>query len=102
MFKIQINNIIEGKLKFTAALLTAAWMSTGICAQHASASQAPATTAQTSAKSKTQAKKRGKKRAKLVRSRKNNAAPARDTDADVLAQVLASDNKSPLWGRSGQ
>ncbi|KHK52912.1 hypothetical protein PI87_19255 [Ralstonia sp. A12] len=89
--------------KIAAAVLAAVWMNTGICAQLASTSQAPATTVQASAKNKAQAKKHGKKRAKLVRSRKNNAAPARDADADVLAQVLSSDNRSPLWsGRPSQ
>lgn len=94
---------MQMQYKLAAALLTAVWMNAGICAQHASTSQASATTVQTSAKSKTQVKTYGKKRAKLARSRKSNAAQARDADADVLAQVLASDNKSPLWsGRPSQ
>jgi len=88
--------------RIAAALLTAVWMNAGIGAQLTTTSQASANPVQVSAKNKAQAKKHGKKRAKIVRSRKNNAAPARDADADVLAQVLASDNKSPLWGRSGQ
>ncbi|WP_233176931.1 hypothetical protein [Ralstonia sp. ASV6] len=90
------------KYKLAAALLTAIWMNAGICAQHVSTSEAPANTIHASTKSKAQAKKHGKKASKLARSRKNNAAPARDADADVLAQVLASDSKNPLWSRSGQ
>ncbi|NMV41909.1 hypothetical protein [Ralstonia insidiosa] len=88
--------------KLAAAFITAVWMNAGFCAQLASTSQVSAGAVQTSAKSKAQAKKHGKKRAKLVRSRKNDAAPARDSDADVLAQVLASDSKSPLWSKSSQ
>ena len=71
--------------KIAAALLTAVWMNASIGAQLTTTS-----------------KKHGKKRSKIVLSRKNNAAPARDSDADVLAQVLASDNKSPLWAKPQQ
>ena len=46
------------------------------------------------------AKKHGK-RAKVARARKNTAV-ARDGDAEVLAQVLGSDNKNPLWGKPQQ
>lgn len=88
--------------KLTAVLLTAVWMNAGICAQLTSTSQASASSVQASTKTKAQAKKHGKKRAKIARSRKNNVALARDSDADVLAQVLASDNKSPLWGKPQQ
>ncbi|MGM3277987.1 hypothetical protein [Ralstonia sp. 24A2] len=88
--------------KIAAALLTAVWMNASIGAQMTTTSQASANTVQASTKTKAQAKKHGKKRSKVVRSRKNNAAPARDADADVLAQVLASDNKSPLWAKPQQ
>ena len=93
---------MQMQFKIAAALVAAVWMNAGICAQLSSTSQSSAATVQVSANSKTQAKKHGKKRAKLARSRKSNAAPARDTDADVLAQVLASDNKSPLWAKPQQ
>ena len=46
------------------------------------------------------AKKHGK-RAKVARARKS-APSARDGDAEVLAQVLGSDNKNPLWGKPQQ
>lgn len=98
MFNIQINNRIERKLKLTVALLTAAWMSTGICAQHASTASGNAS--QSGAKKSVHAKKQGKK-TKVARSGKNNAG-ARDGDAEVLAQVLGSDSKNPLWSKSGQ
>ena len=75
--------------KIAAALLTAVWMNAGIGAQLTTTSQDSANPVQASTKTKAQAKKHGKKRSKIVRSRKNNAAPARDSDADVLAQVIA-------------
>jgi len=90
------------RYKIAAALFVAVWMNAGICAQLTSTSPASAGAVQASTKTKAQAKKHSKKRSKLVRSRKGNAAPARDADADVLAQVLASDNKSPLWAKPQQ
>ncbi|CAJ0820985.1 hypothetical protein LMG18101_04471 [Ralstonia flaminis] len=88
--------------KIAAALLTAVWMNASIGAQLTTTSQASANPVQVGTKTKAQAKKHGKKRSKIVRSHKNNAAPTRDSDADVLAQVLASDNKSPLWAKPQQ
>lgn len=84
--------------KIAAALLTAVWMSAGICAQHASTASGNAS--QSGVKKTVHAKKHGK-RAKVARSRKNNTV-ARDGDAEVLAQVLGSDSKNPLWGKSQQ
>ncbi|KHK52918.1 signal peptide protein [Ralstonia sp. A12] len=85
--------------KLVAVLLTATWMNAGICAQHASTAPAAGNTPQSAAKKAVHAKKHGK-RARVARAGKNSAA--RDGDAEVLAQVLASDNKNPLWGKPQQ
>ncbi|CAJ0683460.1 MULTISPECIES: hypothetical protein [Ralstonia] len=86
--------------KLAAALLTTAWMSAGICAQHTSTVPAPGNAPQSGIKKTVHAKKHGK-RAKVARARKS-APSARDGDAEVLAQVLGSDNKNPLWGKPQQ
>jgi hypothetical protein len=86
--------------KLVIALLTTAWMSAGICAQHTSTAPASSIASQSAVKKTVHTKKHGK-RAKMARSRKNNAV-ARDGDAEVLAQVLGSDNKNPLWGKPQQ
>lgn len=98
MFNTETNKAIKKQLKFAIALLTAAWMSAGICAQHTSTASGNAS--QSGAKKSVHAKKQGKK-TKVARSGKNNAG-ARDGDAEVLAQVLGSDSKNPLWSKSGQ
>ena len=81
-------------------ILTTAWMSAGICAQHTSTVPAPGNAPQSGIKKAVHAKKHGK-RAKVTRARKN-APVARDGDAEVLAQVLGSDSKNPLWGKPQQ
>ncbi len=86
--------------KLAVALLTTAWMSAGICAQHTSTEPALGNAPQSGIKKAMHAKKHGK-RAKNARPRKNTAV-ARDGDAEVLAQVLGSDNKNPLWGKPQQ
>jgi len=86
--------------KLAVALLTTAWMSAGICAQHASTEPAPGNAPQSGIKKAVHAKKHGKK-AKVARSRRNTPV-ARDGDAEVLAQVLGSDSKNPLWGKPQQ
>ncbi|MGN6139660.1 MAG: hypothetical protein ACTHNV_12305 [Ralstonia sp.] len=86
--------------KLAVALVTAAWMSAGICAQHTSTVPASGNAPQSGIKKTVHAKKHGK-RAKVARARKNTAV-ARDGDAEVLAQVLGSDNKNPLWGKPQQ
>lgn len=73
-------------------------MSAGICAQHASTASGNAS--QSGAKKAVHAKKPSKK-TKAARSGKNKAG-TRDGDAEVLAQVLGSDNKNPLWGKPQQ
>ena len=83
--------------KFAFAVLTIAWMSTGICAQHTTTEPASGNAPQSGIKKAVHAKKHGK-RAKITRARKG-APVASDGDAEVLAQVLASDNKNPLWGK---
>ena len=89
---------MKTQYKLAVALLTTAWMSVGICAQHASTAASNAS--QSGAKKAVHAKKQGKK-AKVARSGKNNAG-ARDGDAEVLAQVLGSDTKNPLWSGKPQ
>lgn len=86
--------------KIVAALLAAVWMSTGICAKHTSTVATSGDTLQNGAPKTVHAKKHSKK--KIARARKNTAAPTRDGDAEVLAQVLGSDNKNPLWGKPQQ
>ncbi|MCT7329321.1 hypothetical protein [Ralstonia mojiangensis] len=81
-------------------LVTTAWMNAGICAQHTSIVPASGNAPQSGIKKTVHAKKHGK-RAKVARARKNTAV-ARDGDAEVLAQVLGSDNKNPLWGKPQQ
>lgn len=89
---------MKTQYKLTVALLAAAWMSAGVSAQHASTASGNA--AQSGVKKAVHAKKHSKK-AKVVRSRKNNAV-AGDGDAEVLAQVLGSDSKNPLWAKPQQ
>jgi len=86
--------------KLAVALLTTAWMSAGICAQHTSTVPAAGNASQSGIKKAVLAKKHGK-RAKVARARKNTPV-ARDGDAEVLAQVLGSDGKNPLWGKPQQ
>ncbi|CAJ0799812.1 hypothetical protein LMG19083_03353 [Ralstonia psammae] len=86
--------------KLAIALLTSAWMTTGICAQHTSTEPASGNAAQNGIKRAVHAKKHGK-RAKVARARKNTQV-TRDGDAEVLAQVLGSDSKNPLWGKPQQ
>lgn len=81
--------------KLAVALLAAVWTSVGFCAQH------PSTVSSSSGAKKTVHAKKHGKRAKVARSRKNSAAP-RDGDAEVLAQVLGSDSKNPLWAKPQQ
>ncbi|ATG21825.1 hypothetical protein CO705_18030 [Ralstonia pickettii] len=83
--------------KLAVALLTTAWMTAGICAQHTSTEPASGNAPQSGIKKAVHAKKHGK-RAKITRARKT-VPLAGDGDAEVLAQVLASDNKNPLWGK---
>ena len=89
---------MKTQYKLAVALLTTAWMSVGICAQHASTASGNAS--QSGAKKAVHAKKPGKK-SKVARSGKNSAG-ARDGDAEVLAQALGSDTKSPLWSGKPQ
>ncbi|MBU9581112.1 hypothetical protein KTE26_22005 [Ralstonia mannitolilytica] len=83
--------------KLAVALLATAWMTAGTCAQHTSTEPASGDATQSGIKKAVHAKKHGK-RAKITRARKG-APVASDGDAEVLAQVLASDNKNPLWGK---
>lgn len=87
-------------VKIVATVLMAIWASAGICAQHTSTEPAPGNIPQNGIKKAVHAKKHGK-RAKVARARKNTAV-ARDGDAEVLAQVLGSDSKNPLWGKPQQ
>ncbi|KJJ99726.1 signal peptide protein [Burkholderiaceae bacterium 26] len=86
--------------KLAVALLTTAWMTAGICAQHTSTVPASGNAPHSAIKKAVHAKKHGK-RAKVARARKTGPV-ARDGDAEVLAQVLGSDNKNPLWGKPQQ
>lgn len=86
--------------KLAVALLTTAWMTTGICAQHTSTVPTSGNAPLSGIKKAVHAKKHGK-RGKVTRARKS-APVARDGDAEVLAQVLGSDNKNPLWGKPQQ
>ncbi|TXD56845.1 hypothetical protein FUT88_17870 [Ralstonia sp. TCR112] len=86
--------------KLAVALLTTAWMTAGVCAQHTSTEPASANAPQSGIKKAVHAKKQGK-RTKVARARKNTAV-ARDGDAEVLAQVLGSDSRNPLWGKPQQ
>lgn len=87
--------------KIAVAILTAAWLNAGICAQHTSTMPATGNASQSGAARAVHAKKHSKK-TKVARAYKNAAASARDGDAEVLAQVLGSDNKNPLWGKPQQ
>lgn len=91
---------MKAQYKLAVALLTTAWMSAGTCAQHTSTEPASGNVPQSGIKKAVHAKKHGK-RAKNARARRNTAV-ARDGDAEVLAQVLGSDNKNPLWGKPQQ
>jgi len=75
-------------------------MSAGICAQHTFTVPASGNASQSGIKKAVHAKKRGK-RAKVARAPKNTPV-TRDGDAEVLAQVLGSDSKNPLWGKPQQ
>ncbi len=81
--------------KLAVALLTTAWMTAGICAQHTSTVPASGNAPQSGINKVVHAKKHGK------RARKG-APVASDGDAEVLAQVLGSDSKNPLWGKPQQ
>lgn len=91
---------MQVQYKLAVALLTTAWMTAGICAQHTSTVPASGNAPQNGIKKAVHAKKHGK-RAKITRARKG-APVASDGDAEVLAQVLGSDNKNPLWGKPQQ
>lgn len=86
--------------KLAVALLTTAWMTAGICAQHTSTVPASGDAPRSGIKRAVHVKKHAK-RAKVARARKS-APAARDGDAEVLAQVLGSDNRNPLWGKPQQ
>ncbi len=90
--------------KSILAMFAAAWSCAAISATHASTNQ-PANTAGPVVAKKSVSGKAGHKakRKAIARARKGGAQADLDPDAEVLAQVLASDNKNPLWsGRPSQ
>ncbi|AMP39747.1 MULTISPECIES: hypothetical protein [Ralstonia solanacearum species complex] len=90
--------------KSILALFAAAWSCVAIGATHAS-TNSPSNGAGPVVAKKSVAGKAGRKakRKAFARARKGGTQADLDPDAEVLAQVLASDNKNPLWsGRPGQ
>ncbi|CBJ35045.1 hypothetical protein [Ralstonia solanacearum] len=86
--------------KSILALFAAAWSCAAIGATHAS-TNSPSNSAGPVVAKKSVAGKA--KRKAFARARKGGTQADLDPDAEVLAQVLASDNKNPLWsGRPGQ
>ncbi|CBJ40389.1 conserved exported protein of unknown function (plasmid) [Ralstonia solanacearum CMR15] len=84
--------------KSLITLFAAVWSCAAIGATHASTNPASGSTRPTAAKKGAVAKAghKGKRRA-IARNRKGSTQADLDPDAEVLAQVLASDNKNPLW-----
>ncbi|MFP4592621.1 hypothetical protein [uncultured Ralstonia sp.] len=90
--------------KLAVTLLATVWATTGLCAERGLPSQTAANTTHLSAKNTHSGKAKGKRKSTARASRlSREGMVARDPDADVLAQVLASDKRNPLWsGRPSQ
>lgn len=98
--KHYINKEIKCK-KIIIAVFAAMWACAAMGTTHTSTNQGTHSGMVLAAKQSTKASREAKRKT-MARTRKNTAASTRDGDAEVLAQVLGSDNKNPLWGKPRQ
>ncbi|ATJ88500.1 MULTISPECIES: hypothetical protein [Ralstonia solanacearum species complex] len=90
--------------KSIIALFAAVWSCAAISATHVSTNPSSSGTGPAAAKKNVSGKTGHKaKRKATARTRKGTSQADLDPDAEVLAQMLASDSKNPLWsGRPSQ